>query len=278
MKKHLWIFIAFFALAGCSNLEFATNWADTYLDHQIDNYFDLDRGQDVFVSQALKDNIQKIRKDFYPQFADELRRNADELEKTPTLTVAQLEEAQKRLQALVMKTLAVVEPSAQDFVDRLRPEQLKNFEKEFTKKNKKIQNEVDDKDTAVSEQSDRMEGQLKYWLGSLTYEQRKQLKKFCEENPYPQKERLENRKKIATEFTTSFPDVEKRHRFIHTLLTDYKSLYDKNYATAMDKYQKSVRTFLESFFNGLKADDKKTLISNFRKRADELKKISDKKP
>lgn len=272
------LLLSSFLLVSCSSLEFATSWADTYLDHQIDNYFDLDRGQDVFTSQALKDNIQKIRKDIYPLFAEELRRNADDLEKAAAVSADRIEDAQKRLQALVMKTLALVEPSAQEFVDRLRAEQLKNFEKEFTKKNDKIKKEADDKSIALSEQSDRMEGQLKYWMGSLTYEQRKLVKKFCEENPYPQKERLVNRQKVAAEFVGSFPDVEKRHRFIHILFTDYKSLHEKTYAEAMDKYQKSVRGFLVGFIGGLSADDKKNLIANFRKRADELKKISEKKP
>lgn len=279
MKQNLFFLLLISLLCpACSNLEFATNWADTYLDHQIDNYFDLDRTQDIFLSAALKDNIQKIRKEIYPLFAEELRRNAKDLENTPVVTTEHIQEGHKRIQALMMRTLALAEPSTQEFIDRLHPEQLKNFEKEFAKKNEKIKQQVDDKEEALDKQTDQMETQLKYWLGSLRSEQRKQLRSFCQENPYPQKERLSNRQKIGREFVEAYPTPEKRHAFIHKLLTDYKTLHEKPYLAAMEQYQKKLFPFLAKFINELKPEEKKNLITNFNKRAEELKKISEKKP
>ena len=277
-KKIFFILLLLVVLPACSNLEFATNWADTYIDHQIDNYFDLDHSQDTFVSAALKENIQKIRKQIYPLVSEELRQDAADLQKNPTVTVEMIDAGQKRLQVLLNKILAMAEPSAMEFVDRLHPEQLKNFEKEFAKKNDKIKKEVDDKDTAIDEQTDKMETNLKYWLGNLSRDQRKQLREFCKETPYPQKERLSNRQKIGKDFVAAYPDVEKRHAFIHTLMTDYKSLHEKAYLQALEQYQKKLYPFLAKFLNDLKPDEKKTLIENFNKRADELKKISEKKP
>lgn len=274
LKKILLTIPCALSLTACSSMEFAADWADTYLENEIDNYFELNKDQSRFVDKALKEQIASVRKERLPKLADELNATAEQIKKTDKLETSQVDEIFLRIQGQIDQTLASVEPVAQNFMAQIRPEQIKNFEKEFKKQNEKIKNKNSSEKKKLENHIEQIEKQIRFWSGSISKNQSKDIKEFCSNNPYPIEERLLNREKISREFLDAYPDEKTRKAFIKKLLTDYKSLYLPAYAEKTAAYRKNFNNFIAIYINKMTPDEKNKLVDNIKKRAQEFQKIA----
>ncbi|MDD4974357.1 MAG: DUF6279 family lipoprotein [Bacteriovorax sp.] len=267
------IFLLFFA---CSRIDLAANWADTYITHQIDRYFDMNSLQSQLLKKSLKEDIKQVRKIVFPQLAVELKIIDDDVAGLTNLNKQKIMSLKVELRKIFNEGIIIFEPSAQEFVNQLNPSQLESFKKEFDKKTKDLESEAGEPLVAKDKRYDKIITQFEGWLGSLYSEQKKDIQNFCNENPFPMREQVLNRNKLSKEFMDSFSDKEKRKKFIHELFYNYDSIRDPSYAKAIDEDQQKYFELISVTLNKMNSVQKKHLSETLKDRAEQLRKATGK--
>lgn len=263
--------------SACSRIELATSWADTYITHLIDHYFDINSLQSQLLKKLLKEDIKNIRKLVFPQLSLEFQEIERDVESLITINVDKLISYKTELRKIAGSGLGVFEASAQEFVNQLNPSQIEKFKKEFDKKTNELESEAKNPQKARENRYDKIKKQLEGWIGSLYSEQKKDVQKFCNENVFPIKEQVLNRNRLSKEFVDSFPDKEKRKEFIHRLFYNYESMREPDYAIAIEKDQRKYFELIAVILNRLNNEQKKHFIETLKDRADQLRKASESK-
>lgn len=270
VKKLCCLFILFFIFA-CTRIELATNWADTYITRQIDHYFDINSIQSHFIKNSLKVDIQNIRTKIYPRIADEFSKIQKEVDDNEKFNLEMINAHEVELRNIFYSALGIFENSAVSFSAQLTPDQLAAFNKEFQKQTTELRKDVKDETEAKDKRFDKVKKQLEGWIGSLSRDQKKDLKAFCEQNVFPLKEQILNREKLAAGFNENFSDLEKRKKYVSDLFLNYESLRESNYARVVIEDQNKLFTFIAQFLNRLTPDQRKNLHDNLLDRIEQLR-------
>ncbi|MBC7537410.1 MAG: hypothetical protein H7281_01210 [Bacteriovorax sp.] len=265
------LLLLFFA---CSRIDLAANWADTYISHQIDHYFDMNSLQSKLLKKSLKEDIKEVRKIIFPKLALDLERIDGDVEGATNFNVQKLESYKVNLRKTFDEGLIIFEPSAQEFVNQLNASQLESFKKEFDKKTKDIESEASEPVTAKDKRFNKIREQLEGWLGILYPEQRKDIQIFCNANPFPFREQVLNRNKLSREFLEAFPNTEKRKKFIHQLFYNYESMREPSYAKVIDEDQQKYFELISVILNKMSNEQKKRLSKTLKDRVEQLNKSS----
>lgn len=254
------------SLTSCSRIDLAVNLANSYMTNKADDYFDLTRAQTSWLREALGKDIERVKKTIFPQLASEMLKAADTLSTRQSFDSNLVYSSYKRMENLFYQGLRVFTPNAVLFVEKLSPNQVAYFQKEFDKK------AIDLKEEPEKKQYDKMKKQFDSWVGSVTSNQKKDIKNFVSTNPPPVQETVYNRQKMVHQFVSS--DVTARKAFVEKLFTSYESLRESGYAKIAEAKNKQVASFVTSMLNKISAEQKKTLVDTIRDRANQLIKIS----
>lgn len=276
MKK-LYLAIIIFFISACSRLELATNWADTYITHQIDDYFDINSIQSSFLKKSLKEDIQKIRVRIFPQVASEMQKILKEVDEQTKFNQEIVSVHEVEFKKIFYDGLKIFEASAVEFSSQLDADQLSKFKKEFGEKTKDLQKEVDRPYKAKEKRFDKIKKQIESWIGNLNNDQKRDVEKFCQLNLFPLREQILNRDKLSREFIESFPDMNKRKEYVHELFLNYESLREPIYTKAVLNDQKNFFELLATILNKLTPEQRKHLNEILRDRIKQLNDVAQKK-
>lgn len=268
------IFLFFF---GCSRIDLAANWADTYISNQIDHYFDINSLQSQLLKKSLKEDIKKVRNLIFPKLAVELQGIQTDVEGITSFNIQKITSYKVELRKIFDDGLIIFEPSAEEFVNQLNPSQIESFKKEFDKKTSDLESEANEPVEAKNKRYDKIRRQLEGWMGTLYPEQRKEIQHFCNANPFPIREQILNRNKLSKEFIAAFPDKEKRKQFIHQLFYNYESMREPTYAKAIEEDQQKYFELISAILNRMSSEQKKHLAETLKDRVEQLKKASENK-
>lgn len=260
------LFITLTSITSCSRIDLAVNLANSYVTNKADDYFDLTRAQTSWLKEALGRDIDRVKKTIFPQLATEMFKAADTLNTRQVFDSNMVYGTYKRLENLFYQGLKIFTPNAVLFVEKLSPAQVAYFQKEFDKK------AIDLKEEPEEKQYSKMKKQFDSWVGSVTSNQKKDIKNFVTTNPPPVQETVYNRQKMVHQFVNS--DLAARKVYVEKLFTSYESLREPSYAKIAEAKQKQVAGFVTSMLNKISADQKKTLVDTIRDRANQLIKIS----
>jgi hypothetical protein len=238
--------------------------------NQLDHYFDMSNLQSQLVKKALKEDIVVIKKKIFPKLAIELQKISKDVEILTPFTLESVSAHEAQFKAIFKDGLTIIEPSVVEFAQRLQPEQLDSFKKEFEKKSRDIQKEAMDPVEARDKRFDKMRKYFEGWIGKMTNEQRSDLRKFAQLNIFPYKEQLINREKISKEFIQSFSDLEKRKQFVSNFVYHYESMRDPAYTKAILEDQKNMFELVATVVNKMNADQRKYLLETLKDRVEQL--------
>lgn len=269
MRKLYYVLIIFFFTA-CSRNELATIWADSYITNQIDRYFDINSLQSQFIKKSLKDDIEKIRIKIFPRIAQEMQKILNEVKGKTVFTEQIINDHEEVFKNIFYDGLKIFENSAVEFSAKLTHEQLESFENEFQSKTEILRKEARDRLEAREKRFTKIREQLENWIGLLTDKQRKDLKEFCDENLFPMEEQILNREKLSREFVKSFPDKNKRKKFVSKLFLSYELLRDPTYTKAVLNDQKKLYAFIAKVLNETTEGQKRRLGEVLQDRIDKL--------
>ncbi|WP_413586711.1 DUF6279 family lipoprotein [Bdellovibrio sp. HCB274] len=271
MKK-LFFCLIVLALGGCTA-------ANPVLDAmiggisitQVEGYFDLDRKQEKDFEREVNKDVKQIQRKQLQEFAQAIRKYDErvprELEDSKILS-----EVFDTLETEYTQASGSFKNSAVYLVNSLRDEQFVHFEKQVRKEIQEAR--LEGQTQFNSDLQARFKKQLKYWVGPTSVHQDQLLKQFIEQEPFPWKERLNNREQILNRFMAERQDPKKLRQFTEEFMVNYDSLRTPEYAQAMALYEDKFKIFLNKFWSTLNYEQKQQLQSSLNKQAQEVESLA----
>lgn len=273
MKKFLLLIICAFGIINCSRLDLAVNWADTYIASQVDKYFDLTSQQNKDLKKSLKEDLGRIRKEKFPEWANTLRDFEREIgndsltpEKYATYYRKTLEAA-KTVQPYFTDT-------AVEMIGTASSGQLNHFEEAVREKNIEDKEKIQDREKARDKSRKNYLRWITMWVDSLTKDQNQLLNTHLNEHPFPRDLQIKNRAFAMTKFR----EAQKTPESLKTFVRDYynnKRQYDSpEYQQALAGFQTELEKFSYKFLQSLNNKQKQRLRENLKEKANTLDKLS----
>lgn len=270
MKKTIILLLSFLALtSSCSRIDLAVYFADTYVINKADDYFDLASDQKKWLKQALKTDIEKVKRTIFPQLAQELLKAADAIESQKTIELELAHTTYERVKNLIYDGTRIFAADAALFSEKLTNRQIIYFQKEFDEKLIDMRKDDSEKNTFK-----RYKKHFDTWLGYMTSAQKKSLENFVENSPSITKEKIYNRQTMAHDFVKAFPKKEMRKQYVTKVFTQYEAMRTPEFTKMSNAYNKTLVEYLTAFLNNMKADQRENLVENLRDRANQLIKLS----
>ena len=268
------IFILYLFSQACSRSELAMNWADGFITNYIDQYFDMNSLQLQLLEKSLDEDLLKVRKIVFPQLADKLQKINLDIEGRILFNESLVSSYATDFKGIFKSGLIIFEPSAENFVNQLSASQVQSFKNKFDKKTKELEKVAGNILGARKKRYDNLKTQLESWIGTLDSDQKADIEKYADANPFPLEEQILNRNKLAAEFVKVFPDKNKRTKFIHELFYNYESLRAPQYAKLMDEGRHKDFEIIAVILNKMTSYQKKTLARKLFDRAEQVKKMA----
>ena len=270
MKKILVpMLFLFLFLNSCSRLDIAVQFANTYVANKADDYFDLTSEQKKWLRANFEKDFLNVQKVIFPQLAAELMKASEVISTKKNIEVATVQMSYDRMKNLFFESLRMFSNNAINFSDKLGPDQILVFQKEFDKKMRDLS-----EDESSRNSFKKMKKQFDSWMGNLTAIQKKELENFNNLNPPLTSEKVHARQQLALEFVSSFPDKQNRRIFVSKITTKFDQLYESKLSKAYVVRNTRVMGLVASILNKISDDQRQSLVDTLRDRANQLIKIS----
>jgi hypothetical protein len=273
MKKFLICITCSLGIISCTRLDFAVNWADTYIASQVDDYFDLTSQQNKDLKESLTKDIRRIRKEKFPLWAEHLHRFEKDLrennltgERFHKYFVESLETS-KTLQPYFTTT-------AVTFISTATLAQLEHFERTLRKKN------IEDKEQIQNRQKARNETRKKYlrWtdlgIDTLSKDQEQLLNQHLNDHPFPAQAQIKNKAYILEKFNEARKSPEGLKNFVRSYYDNKSQLAAPEYRQALGTYQIELEKFIFQLVQSLNEKQKRFLSEQLLEKASSLKKLA----
>jgi Family of unknown function (DUF6279) len=197
----LFLIAAMAMAAGCSSIRFSYNHGDTLLYWWLNAYLDLDSEQSGWVKKDIDGLFQWHRKTQLKDYAQVLAHAQRQLAGNLTQAdlMADLNEIKTRSELLALKAL----PEMADLARSVRPEQIAQMEKKFSKNNDDYRKKFMRGDAAERQKArfQKSMEQFELWFGRFSSEQEAMLRKASDARPLDGElwldERIRRQKKIV---------------------------------------------------------------------------------
>ncbi|MBX3019383.1 MAG: hypothetical protein KF767_15965 [Bdellovibrionaceae bacterium] len=259
--------------AGCSRLDLALRWADTFVMYSVTDYFELSSVQKTEARQEFNTALGELRREDFPKLSAELRRLAD-LADQNAFTAENVEEHLKLLQDGFLAAGRRFEPMAQKLIQDQVAVNFKQFDTEVMKKYEKDLKRAQDPAQARSKMKNRAEDIVDDTIEYLTPAQKEAFKGWVQQTTPPQVQQVENRRIVLDKFKAVRADEAARRKFVHDFFHNWESLQGAEYLTARAEYQKKIRDFVIQIATSLEEKQRKNLSEKLRARAGELDRLA----
>ncbi|WP_413577686.1 DUF6279 family lipoprotein [Bdellovibrio sp. HCB290] len=238
---------------------------------QVEGYFDLDRKQEKDFERELNKDVKNIQRKQLQDFAQAIRQFDERVphEKEDSKILSEVFE---KLESEYSNASGAFKNSAVFLVNSLREEQFAHFEKQVRKEIQEAR--LDGQAPFNSNLQARFKKQIKYWVGPMSVHQDQMLKQFIDQEPFPWKERLDNREQILNRFMAERQDPKKLRQFTEQFMVDYDSLRTPEYARSLAAYEERFKGFLNKFWSTLNYEQKQQLQSSLNKQAQEVESLA----
>jgi hypothetical protein len=263
-------------LSGCSRLDMAVNWADSYITSLVDDYFDLTSKQNKQLKESLNADIEKIRQEQFPSWAAILRRMDQELSKN-SISEQIVKKYFIEVLELGRKLPSYFEDTALIFAESLSKEQMNYFDEEIEKKNTKDEKKLKNQETALDENRKKYQRAIEMWTGSLNRAQELVLEKHLKDHKFPLREQIKNKKELQKKFREARESVIDLKKFIKSYYVDNNRIVDADYGKALTAYQADLQTYLFQLVKSLSEKQKKIFSENLIEKATALEELAVKK-
>lgn len=254
---------------GCSRLDLALRWADTFVMSSVTDYFDLNSEQKKAAKDEFNKALSDLRREEFPKLAEILRKIADLSEKNE-LKAPAIEGFLKEMTAGFTVALQRFEPMAQKIVADQAATGFKLFDEEFQKKYEKDLKKAQDPTQARAQWKDRADSMVDESIEYLTEAQTQMLKSWQTQNNPPKLLQVESRKTVFEKFKLARDNEESRKNFIKLFFSDWISIQTPAFQTARAEYQAKTHALMISILTQLTEEQRKNLTKNFRARAKEF--------
>lgn len=272
MKKIFFLIcLSFSCLTACSRLDFAFNWADTYIASEVDDYFDISSQQSKSLKKSLKYDFEKMKVAVLPDWitnAQQIQKdltngtlNKNEINKIFTSVLSNIE----RLTSLFSKT-------AVEFISTTSSNQLEYFTKTFQEKTEEDRQKLQDEGKTEK----RLKKYYKYFemfLGSLTVDQKKLIERHIQTAPFPSELKIRNKEWVFQQFMKKRFSLSDLKNFVKDYLNQPEKFQLPEYQQALQKYYQNLQVLLIEVSETLTPKQKESLRQNLEEKVVQLEKI-----
>lgn len=256
-------------LNSCSRLDLAVQFANTYVAHKADDYFDLTRVQKKWLKASFENDFMRVQKTIFPQVASEMIKASDIIQTNRPVDAATVMISYERIKNLFYDGMRMFTSSALAFAEKLHPNQIAHFQKEFDIKMSDIK-----EDESPESFYKKMKKHFDSWMGGLSSSQKNELNSFSKSNPPLTAEKIFNRQLLAHEFVNAYPDQVRRNRFITKITTQFDQAYESKFSKTTKDRNNKIMALVASILNKMTDNQRQTLVETLRDRANQLLKIS----
>lgn len=260
------------SLLSCSRTDVAYRFADTAIIYRTDSFFNLSSEQKKELKIRIQSDLNKVRKEKFPAFAQKLREWAP------------LTQQNKISEQEILKIYAEVQSDMKSvstpFLETSINTVLSLKNEQFEHLKKKIQDEIEDESDPQDWQQETLKKyrrSLEFWLGGLSALQKEKISNFLKANPYPSKLQNESRLYVLDKFLKSRDSQASREKFVRDFFADYEAARLPQFQSALNQHKQSFIKFLaEEFWATLDLSQRGHFKQNLLARSTELEQLSQK--
>ncbi|HEX4916320.1 MAG TPA: DUF6279 family lipoprotein [Limnobacter sp.] len=204
--RHMALGLCVLALAACSAIKLGYNNAAGLAHSYLMSSIEWEETQSIEVRDGLDRILAWHRQHELPLLAAQLMQAKRRLvftQQTPgTITVAELEEQYKAIQASLARTANAAAPEIAKVMLGLRPDQIGQIQQALQESNKEYSEERLSKSRTkrIEASAERMEKHFERWLGSLDRAQKERIALWAEQSLQYSALRYQRRLERQTEF------------------------------------------------------------------------------
>jgi hypothetical protein len=273
MKTLITLVISILLLSGCQP-SFVGTALKSMTVTKADSYFNLDDKQENELRKEVDKDFSHAKTKVLPEIASSLRAMNKELEPEKVKSV-RLIQISTNLESSIKKVTACFSPSAQKLAASLSEEQFQYFYKKMNRDFEESEQQTKSSQRALEKAVTFYADGITSWVGPLTSEQEKELKKFLRINPYPWALQNQSRKKLADQLMNKRRNPQDLEKFVSSLLGDYESFRTAEFQTAIEQHRSALKKFLfEELWPELTPTQKSTFKTNLTAKAEMLEDLS----
>lgn len=264
---------AFLALTGCSRLDIAFNWADTYIASKVDDYFDISSQQSKELKKDIQKDLQAIRAEVLPTWIDRLKEIQKEVDAGPLN-----EQRVSFYFSLFMKDIEAINArfsnTAVDFIATTNSTQLNFFDKAFKSKNSEDMDKARNLSKLQKEYRDKYNDYFEMFLGYLTKEQKAMIEDSVKTSPFPLELKIRNKEFVYNKFLKEKGSPEGMKAFVKDYYT-HPAQYDMpEFQTAFLNYQQNLQSLVVKVMTSMNEEQKKNLRSSINEKTAQLEMLA----
>jgi hypothetical protein len=261
------------ALSGCSRLDIAYRWADTYIASKVDDYFDISSAQSKALKKDIKKDLGVMKTTLLPQWEERLAKIQQDVD-AGTLDDAKVAGYFGSFFKDIEQINSHFATTAVDFISTTQPTQIEYFKKSFAKKNREDIEKAQNTAKAQKEYRGKYEDIFEMFVGSLTKDQEKMIEESVKNSPYPAELKAKNKAYIFNEFISHQSSMDEMKKFVreYTLQADKFDLPE--FRVANQAYQESLQKLITQVMTNLTDKQKIALRNNINEKTEQLRSIS----
>ena len=273
------IFVALIILvSGCSSTRFLYTFLEELVKDEISFFFDLDKEEQVFMSQQVSEMVYWHRTSMLPNYANYLNDIADKME-VGKHDAAYIDDALTNGRNLIEKTVSGLTPYASKFLIRHQTAKaIEYMKKKMSTRNQERLTELSETDDILLEERlDRLTSSFERFTGYLTDAQVTLLKEYASATLGESKIRLNirtQRQKVFIAFIRTQPsEVELTAHLNKLLLSNYaiSNPVDQSFSEdSLSRFQELLIKILAIS----STSQRETIIGKFRDYAEDFKEVS----
>jgi hypothetical protein len=256
-RRWLALVLAAALLAGCGAARLAYNNGETVAYWWLNNYIDVDSGQQALVKRHLQNLFAWHRKTQLDDYAQILGQARQQLHRnvTPAEALAYVDVFRKRSLVVLDRAL----PELTDLALSLEPQQIDHLEKKFASNNEKYRKDYlrGDLERRQRHRFKDIMKQGEYWLGDFSDEQEAQLRQISDARPMNNELVLESRMRRQEEMIALLRQIQSQkppREAVARMIRDYASAAqnyfgNQQHKTFFDSYREATARLSASMVN-----------------------------
>jgi len=262
----------FLFLTGCSRLDFAFRWADTYITSKVDDYFDISSQQSKELKNDLKKDLQAFRKEILPSWRDRLKTIQGEIDQGLFNSDRQSFYFNSFAKEFDHINSHFAE-TATDFITTINNQQIKYFAQALQKKNSEELKKFSDEKKLKTEYRDKYVEYFEMFIGSLNAEQKQLVEESLTSSPFPAILKIKNKNFVFQEFAAQSDSTEKMKNFVQQYFAHPEKYDMPEYRQALEQYQQNLQQLVVKVLGTLTPKQKSALKENIFEKIQQLQKI-----
>ncbi|WP_413584187.1 DUF6279 family lipoprotein [Bdellovibrio sp. HCB274] len=274
MKKLMFTLLAgILVCSGCSRLDIAYRWADTYIASKVDDYFDISSEQSKALKKDIKKDLLEMKTTLLPVWMERL----DKIQKDVEGGILTDQKVAVYFGAFfkdIDQINSHFKVTAVDFISSTDAKQIEYFKKSFFKKNQEDLEKAQDTAKLEKKYREKYEDVFKMFVGSLTDQQKQFIAENVKASPYPAELKAKNKAFVFKEFISHQDSKEGMKNFVQQYTSQADKFDMPEYRTAYQQYQEKLQILISQIMMNLTERQKLALKENILQKSEQLRTIS----